>query len=194
MALWRFKSAVKTFSLFEEAVKIARSSNAEDLTQVTYVSRRDFEERETFIFATSAPCIEYVSLMIENAVLLRTHRAGRVYAGFERLSRMEAVADRYLRIADVSERLYIFGEADWRPPRHPNMRVIALQRDARLAREWFIIASSPVLQAALIALDEDGAQATFDAKKFRALKTSSPQIVAQLAAIAEELVDLSLAA
>ena len=187
---------MKKFSLFEEAIRIAQSSNREDLTEVTYISRRDFDERETFTFETSAPCLEYVSLLIENAVLLRTHRAGRVYAGFEKLSFMEAIVDRYLRIADVSERVYVFGEMDWKPPRHPNMRVIALPHDATSGREWFIIANSPVLRVALVAHDKEGAnaQVSFEARKFRALKTSNPAIVAQLAAIAEEMVDLSLAA
>lgn len=199
MPLWRFgglRSAVKTFSLFEEAIKIAKSSEGEDLTEVTFISRRDFDERETFTFETGAACLEYVSLLIENAVLLRTHRAGRVYAGFEKLSSMEGIVDRYLRIADVSERVYVFGEADWHPPRHPNMRVIALARDHRLTRECFVIASSPVLKVALIASYKEGAnsQASPEARRFRALKTSNPAIVARLTAIAEELVDLSLAA
>jgi DICT domain-containing protein len=187
---------VKTFSLFEEALKIADSSGGEDFTEVTFISRRDFDERETFTFETSAPCLEYVSLLIENAVLLRTHRAGRVYAGFEKLSRMEVIADRYLRIADISERVYVFGEADWKPPRHPHVRVIALPRDALLAREWFVIANSPVLKVALVALDKEsaGTQANFEARKFRALKTSNPDVVARLSAITEELIDLSLAA
>lgn len=186
---------MKTLSLFEEALKIAQSSNSEDLTQVTYVSRRDFDERETFTFETSAPCLEYVSLLIENAVLLRTNRAGRVYAGFEKLSYMEAIIDRYLRIADVSERVYVFGEVDWRPPRHPNMRVISLPRDSRLARERFVIANSPAMRVALVAVNEEIAGArTPETGKFRALKTSNPAIITRLTAIAEELVDLSLAA
>jgi hypothetical protein len=187
---------VKTLSLFEEALKIARSSDAEDLTQVTYVSRRDFDERETFTFETSTPCLEYVSLMIENAVLLRTNRAGRVYAGFGKLSCMEAIVDCYLRIADVSERVYVFGEADWKLPRHPNMRVISLPRDSRLAREWFVIANSPVMRVALVAVNEEhaGGAHRSEAGKFRALKTSNHAIIMRLTAIAEELVDMSLAA
>ena len=181
--------------MLEEALRIARPSGPEELGQVTYISRDDFEMRETFTFETCAPCLEYLSLMIENAVLLRTNRAGRLYAGFEKLSRMEGIVDRYLRIADVSERVYVFGEADWKPPRHPNMRVVALQKDARLAREWFVIASSSSLRVALIAFDEEG----FDAprpeeRKFRAFKTSDPLIVAQLVTVADELINLSLAA
>jgi DICT domain-containing protein len=188
---------VKTFSLFEEALKIAKSSQGEDLTQVAFISRRDFDERETFTFETGAPCLEYVCLLIENAVLLRTHRAGRVYAGFEKLSTMETIVDRYLRIADVSERVYVFGEPDWHPPRHPNMRVIELAYDSRLAREWFVIASSPVMKVALVASDKDSTNAqpiSSEARRFRALKTSNPAIVARLTDIAEQLVDLSLAA
>ena len=186
---------MKTLSLFEEALKIASSSALEDLTQISCISRRDFDERETFIFETSAPCLEYVSLLIENAVLLRTNRAGRVYAGFERLSCMEAIVDRYLRIADVSERVYVFGEADWKPPRHPNMRVIALPRDSRLAREWFVIANSPEMRVALVARGEETLSApTSETRKYRALKTSNPEIITRLTNIAEELVDLSLAA
>jgi DICT domain-containing protein len=188
---------VKTFSLFEEALKMAESSDGEDLTEVTFISRRDFNERETFTFETSAPCLEYVSLLIENAVLLRTHRAGRVYAGFEKLSHLEGIVDRYLRIADVSERVYVFGEADWKLPRHPNLRVIALPKDSPLAREWFVIANSPALRVAFVALDKETAgtqEAHVEARRFRALKTSNPAIVARLTAIAEELIDLSLAA
>ena len=186
---------MKTVSLFAEALKLAQSFHVEALNQVSFVSRRDFEERETFTFETSAPCLEYVSLLIENAVLLRTHRAGRVYSGFEKLSHMETLVERYLRIADVSERVYVFGEADWQPPRHPNMRVIALPHDSRLTREWFVIANSPALRVAILALDEDNQSAlTFEARKLRALKTSNPEIITRLSDIAEELVDLSLAA
>ncbi|HKS29193.1 MAG TPA: DICT sensory domain-containing protein [Pyrinomonadaceae bacterium] len=187
---------MKTFSLFEEALKIAQSSHGEDFPEVTFVSRRDFDERETFTFETGAPCLEYVSLLIENAVLLRTHRAGRVYSGFEKLSNMESIVDRYLRIADVSERVYVFGEPDWQPPRHPNMRVVELVSDSRLSREWFVVASSPVLKAALVAADKNstGSQASHEARRFRALKTSDPAIVTRLADIVEELIDLSLAA
>lgn len=192
------KSAVKNFSMLEEAIRIAQSSKPEDLGQVTYISRRDFDERETFTFRSATPCIEYVSLMIENAVLLRTNRAGKVYAGFEKLSRMEGIVDRYLRIADVSERVYVFGESDWQPPRHPNMRVIRLARDARLAHEWFIIASSSSLRVALIASNEAkesaSSQSSQEAGIFRAFKTSNPSIITQLTAVAEEFVDISLAA
>jgi DICT domain-containing protein len=181
------------FSMFAEAVASA-GERAEDLGAVTHVSRRDFDERATFRFRACVPALEYVSLLIENAVLLRTHRGGRLYAGFERLSRMEGVVDRYMRIADVSERVYVFGEPDWRPPRHPNMRVIELNGAARLAREWFVVASSPALRVALVGLGEEGldARPVPEERTFTALKTHDPEVVRHLAASAESLIDDSL--
>jgi hypothetical protein len=181
--------------MFEQALKIAQSSRVEDLGRVSYISRRDFDERETFIFRSQVPCLEYVSLLIENALLLRINRTGRVYVGFEKLSRMEAIIDRYLRIADLSERVYVFGEQDWKPPRHPHMKLIPVPRDSKLGREWFVIAESSTLRVALVAHDEDRFDVPmFEERGFRAFKSSDPAIVTQLAAAAEGLIDSAMAA
>jgi DICT domain-containing protein len=179
--------------MFDQAVAFA-GETVEDLGTVTHVSRRDFDERATIRFRAQVPALEYLSLLIENAVLLRTHRGGRLYAGFERLSRMEPVVDRYMRISDVSERVYVFGEPDWRPPRHPNLRVIGLDAAARLAREWFVVADSPALRVALVGLGEEGltARAVPEERTFAALKTHDPAVVRRLAAAAEGLIDNSL--
>ena len=83
---------MKDFSMYDCALKAAGAS-FEDLGTVSHVSRRDFDERPTFGFRARVPCLEYISLLIENALLLRTHRAGRLYAGFEKLSRMEPVVE-----------------------------------------------------------------------------------------------------
>jgi DICT domain-containing protein len=185
---------VKDFSMYEYALE-AIGSSVEDLGEVSNISRKDYEERTTFRCLTNVPPLEYISLLIEMAILLRTNRAGRVYVGFERLSHMEPIADRFLRIADVSERLYVFGEADWKPPRHPHMRLIHTSSDSRLSREWLIIADSPSLRVALVAEDLDGFDApNLDARRFRAIKTSDPSIVSRLADAAEELIDSLLAA
>jgi DICT domain-containing protein len=167
---------------------------AEKFGSVAHVSRREFAEHVTFTFRAPVPALEYISLLIENALLLRTHRGGRVYAGFEKLSLMEGVVDRYMRIADVSERVYVFGEPDWQPPRHPNLRVVALAEDVRLAREWFVVADSPSLRIGLVAVDDDGFDAPDPEKRnFRALKTSDPAIILRLVEATESLIDRSLA-
>jgi DICT domain-containing protein len=182
--------------MYKQALELASSSPTENLGRVSNVSRRDFEERETFRFHTCLPCLEYLSLLIETALLLRTNRTGRVYVNFGKLSNMESVVDRYLRIADVSERVYAFGEADWKPPRHPNLRLIELPHNSQLAREWFVIADSSTLRAALVAVEEQDTNlpAYEQTLSFNALKTSDPRIVNELAATAEGLIDLSLAA
>lgn len=177
-------------SLFEEALKIALEARMDNLGEVSNISRRDFEERESFLFRAKVPCMEYVSLMIENALLLKGTRRGTVYAGFEKLSRMEAVATRYLRIADLSERVYVFGEADWNPPRHPHLKVIQIPENSKLAREWFVIVESSTLRVALVGRDEDGFHLpVLEDRTFSAFKSSAPAVVSQLAAIADGLID-----
>ena len=186
---------MKKFSMFEYALKIADASRVEDMGYISNISRRDFDERATFKFSSQVPCLEYVSLLIENAILLRTNRAGRVYAGFQKLSRMEPIVDRYLRIADVSERLYIFGEVDWKPPRHPHMQLMPVPPGSLLSREWFVIANSSTLRAALVALDQEGfARPVLEERTFLAFKSSDAAVVTHLAAAAENLIDASLAA
>lgn len=178
--------------MFEHALKVAGNS-VEDLGDTSHISRRDFDERATFRFRAQVPSMEYLSLLIENGLLLRAHRGGRVYAGFERLSRMEPVVDRYMRIADLSERVFVFGEHDWTPPRHPNMKIVKPSRELKLIREWFVIADSPTMQVALVGVDEDERDTPiFEARRFRALKTSFPDYVKQLAAAAEQLIDGAL--
>ena len=184
---------MKNFSLFEQALKIAGPQV--NLGTLSSISRRDFNERDSFIFRAPAPSLEYASLMIENSLLLKTNRSTRIYAGFEKLSFMQPVAERYLRIADISECVYVFGEADWQPPRHPNLRCVPLSPDFRLVREWFLIADSPAIPVALVALDEEGFEGQkFDQRVFSAFKSSEPRVVRELTGAVEGLINWSLAA
>jgi len=185
---------MQDFSVFEQ-VRGWHDLPQSDLGTISNLSRRDFVERETFFFRAQTPCIEYASLMIENALLLRTNRTSRIYAGFQKLSCMQPVIDRYLRIADVSGTIYVFGEADWQPPRHPNLRVIDLARGSRMTRELFLIADASTFQTALVAQDEDGFEHEEpDRRHYAAFKSSNAWIVGQLAVAVEGLIDLSFAA
>jgi DICT domain-containing protein len=185
---------VKQFSLFDYAVTLS-APQLDELGQVACVARKDFEQHESFVCRTSTACVEYACLMIENAVLLRTNRGGRVYAGFEKLSELQPIIDRYLRIADVSETVYLFGEPDWRPPRHPNIRVVPLSRDFRLAREWFLIVESSTLHTAFLAFDEESDEDTLPEHiRYWALKTSNQATVNGLVNAIEGVINWSLAA
>ena len=185
---------MKNFSIFEQALRLSGAQDIENIGEIPSLSRRDFLERESFICHTTTASVEYTSLMIENAILLRTNRSGRVYAGVEKLSALQPIIDRYMRIADVSECVYLFGQDDWRPPRHPNIRLITLNNDLRLAREWFVITHSTSLSCALIAFDEAGPEALAEQSRYWALKTSNPRFVGNLANAVEGVIDWSLAA
>ena len=185
---------MKTFSVFDYA--LTRSDGQlEDLGQVASIARREFEERESFVCRTTTASVEYGSLMIENSLLLRTNRGGRVYAGFERFSQLQPIIDRYLRIADVSESVYLFGQDDWKPPRHPNVRVITLNPDFQLSREWFVITQSSSLCTAFLAYDEAGTDTMVPEQiRYWAIKTSNVGIVSALVNAVEDVIDWTLAA
>ena len=186
---------MKDFSIFEYGLKLSPIDQTQDLGQVASISRRDFEDRETFICRTTAASVEYLCLLIDNAILLRTNRTGRVYAGFEQLSAVQPIIDRYLRIADLSECVYLFGEADWMPPKHPNIRVIELPSAVRLSRETFLIVQSSNLNRALVAFDEESEDDSLSEQiRYWALKTSNPNVVQSLATGIEGMIDWSLAA
>ncbi len=186
--------AVKNFSIFEQALTYTGVESIENIGEIASLVRRDFQERESFICHTTTASVEYGCLMIENAILLRTNRSGRVYAGVEKFSALQPIIDRYMRIADVSESVYLFGQDDWKPPRHPNIRLITLNQDFRLAREWFVITSSKSLSCALIAFDEANNDAAREQIRYWALKTSNAGLVRNLANAVEGVIDWSLAA
>jgi len=185
---------VKNFSIFEQALKHSVVENVENIGEIASLTRRDFLEHESFVCHTTTTSVEYGCLMIENAILLRTNRSGRVYAGVERLSALQPIIDRYMRIADVSETVYLFGQDDWRPPRHPNIRLITLEQDYRLAREWFVITHSNSLSGAIVAFDETCTDSTPEQVRYWALKTSNASLVNALASAVEGVIDWSLAA
>ena len=185
---------MKNFSIFEQALKFSGVEQTENLGEMASLARRDFAERESFICHTTTATVEYACLLIENAVLLRTNRAGRVYAGVEKLSSLQPIIDRYMRIADVSETVYLFGQDDWRPPRHPNIRLVTLNHDFRLAREWFVIAQSPSLNAAFVAFDETGPDSLPEQIRYWALKSSNALVVRGLANAVDGVIDWTLAA
>ena len=185
---------MKNFSIFEQALKFSGAQAIENIGEIASLGRKDLIGRESFICHTTTASVEYACLLIENQILLRTNRAGRVYAGVEKLSALQPIIDRYMRIADVSEAVFLFGQDDWRPPRHPNIRLIALKQDFRLAREWFVITHSKSLNFAVVAFDETGADVLPEQIRYWALKTSDSNLVGSLANAVEGVIDWSLAA
>ena len=185
---------MKNFSVFEYALDYS-GIGLDNLGQIASIARKEFVERESFICHTTTASVEYGCLMIENDVLLRTNRGGRVYAGFGKLSQLQPIIDRYLRIADVSEYVYLFGQDDWQPPHHPNIRVIVLRPEFQLSRELFLITSSSSLMTAFVAVDEGASDTnTTEAFRYWALKTSNSSTVNGLINAVEGVIDWTLAA
>jgi len=185
---------VKNFSVFEYALDYS-GARLDDLGQSANIVRKEFVEHESFICRTTTASVEYACLMIENDILLHTNRGGRVYAGFGKLSQLQPIIDRYLRIADLSEYVYLFGQDDWQPPRHPNVRVIVLRPEFQLSREWFLITASSSLTTAFVAVDEGGLDANMPEQiRYWALKTSNRSTVKGLINAVEGVIDWTLAA
>jgi len=184
---------VKNFSVFEYALDYS-GTRLDNLGQIASIARKEFVERESFICRTTTASVEYGCLMIENDVVLRTNRGGRVYAGFGKLSQLQPIIGRYLRIADVSEYVYLFGQDDWQPPRHPNIRVIVLRPEFQLSQELFLITSSSSLMTAFVAVDEGSDTNTTEALRYWALKTSNRSTVNGLINAVEGVIDWTLAA
>ncbi len=186
---------MKDFSIFDYALQYSAGEQLKNLGQIASLARRDFEEHESFVCRTTTASVEYACLMIENTLLLRTNRGGRVYAGFEKFSQLQPIIDRYLRIADVSESVYLFGENDWQPPRHPNIHPVSLKSEYRLAREWFLITQSSTLSAAIVAFDEEGKDSELPEQiRYWALKTTKKKSVSELVSAIEGMIDWTLAA
>ncbi|MFN2532387.1 MAG: DICT sensory domain-containing protein [Pyrinomonadaceae bacterium] len=187
---------MKDFSIFEYALNLSAVDQTENLGEVPSITRSDFVERKSFICRSTIAAVEYGCLLIENALLLHTNRGGRVYAGFRKLSSLQPVIDRYLRIADVSEAVFVFAQPDWQLPRHPNIRLIPLKEDLRLGRECFLIVESSTLNIAFVAFDEVPfeSDASSEQMRFWLMKTSDLAIVRPLAHAVEGVINWTLAA
>ncbi len=89
-----------------------------------------------------------MSYEIENAALLEGAR-GRIFAGFQRLSRFLPQAERYRKLAALSEHVYVFGLPDVSPPAVNNITYIPLERTHALVKEWFVVAYGSEFYSAL---------------------------------------------
>lgn len=184
---------MKQFSIFDCALKFSSLQQSKNQAQVASLMRRDFEARESFACYMTIASVEHACLMIENALLLKSQRGGRVYAGFEKLSSLRPVMECYLRIADLSEAVYLFGVDDWAPRRHPNIRQVSLAPDFCLAHEFFLITQSSSMKTAFVARNEE-LMDKGNQRVYGAFKSSDANIVTNLANAIEGVIDWTLAA
>ncbi len=78
------------------------------------------------------------SYEIENATLLDGART-RIFAGFQYLSKFLPQMQRYRRIAERAQLVYVFGVPDIAPPPIANITYVPLRPEDQLAKEWFLL-------------------------------------------------------
>jgi DICT domain-containing protein len=99
------------------------------------------------------------------------------YAGFQRFSAFPQQSQRYERLGTVCQRVYIFGIADVQPPSIPGVEFVALDPDAPLAREWFLLVDTPEFWTLLSTREMEGADPVTGQRRFDGLWTFDAPIV-----------------
>lgn len=93
---------------------------------------------------------------VEDHVVSADLQDARVLAGFQHLSRVQGVLDRYRRVLDVAGEVTLFGIGDhsWHADL-PGVREVSLP-DIDLAHEWFVVVDTPSEPSLLVARPVDG--------------------------------------
>lgn len=140
-------------------------------------------------FETKIPNLEKMCYIMEK-VLLNKGEGATVYAGFQKQSRAEAIWDRYHKMADNVEQIYVFGENDANLDPHPNIKFINLPPRHELIREWFLVIDKPIGKSMMVAYDLDGFGKYENEKdrNFKGAKTQRPEAVTKAVELLEDLI------
>jgi len=141
-------------------------------------------------YETKVPNLERMCYIMESVVLKAGKKQGDVYAGFQKISRAEAIWDRFLKMADNVDHLYVFGEKDKVLPSHPNIKFIYLPQNHPLVREWFLVLDIKYMRNMMTAYDLDG----FGTKpleidrNFKGAKTVNTKIIDEAIALLKQII------
>ncbi|MBM7555413.1 DICT sensory domain-containing protein [Halanaerobacter jeridensis] len=131
-------------------------------------------------YETKIPKLEQMCYIMEKVLLNKDDASDTtVYAGFQKVSRAEAIWDRYLDLADTVGKVYLFGENDADLESHPDIEFIYLPEKHELIREWFLVVDQPLAKSMMVAYDLDGFGLYEDEKKrnFKGAKSNNPKVV-----------------
>jgi len=142
---------MKNFSIYDEIFKDVEGD---------IIKMSSSESDKTFSIAnikyeTQIPNLERMCYIMES-VALNKKREGTIYAGFQKISRAEKIWDRYLKIADNVDKIYLFGEKDTTLESHPNIEFVYLPPNHKLIREWFLVMDIKFSRNMMVAYDLDG--------------------------------------
>lgn len=82
--------------------------------------------------------MSYVSYEIENA-LINGETSGRIFSGFQLMSKFIPQIPRYTKLAQNAERVFVFGIPDVVLPEIENITYVPLKESDQLAKEWFAV-------------------------------------------------------
>lgn len=160
---------MKSFSVMEATKKSLAASGESAARRIDLHA----DEDTTGAFSADAHALLHWCRINERLVIDQALSDARVYAGFERLSRLSPVEARYGRMADVASEVWVIGEND-RTPRLRRART-AFVTEGPLLREWFLLISSSRYNCLITARDLDGFETgrPVTDRRFEGLKTFS---------------------
>ena len=122
------------------------------------------------------PTMTRISYTIEDAT--RKNQAyNRIFAGFQRYSRVVPQLHRYREIARYAESIYIFGVPDVDLPAIENVLYVPLSKTDRLAHEWFVISSGADFSSALCSTERSHIDDPDNQRRFEGLWTFDTAMV-----------------
>ncbi|MGM0369606.1 MAG: DICT sensory domain-containing protein [Bacillota bacterium] len=179
---------MKEVSLYEEIFSEIEG-DVEDLTDSVSDSKL---KSNSLKYETNIPNLEQMCYIMERVLLGKDDGSDiTVYAGFQKVSRAEAIWDRYLEIADIVDQVYLFGENDANLESHPNIDFIYLPDKHELIREWFLVVDQPLAKSMMVAYDLDGFGKYPNEKdrNFKGAKSNNPRVVSDAIDLLEDVID-----
>jgi DICT domain-containing protein len=117
-----------------------------------------------------------MSRAMEDVILLDGAH-GRIFSSFQRMSRFLPQAERYQKLAEKAEHVYIFGEKDVEVPIIPNTTYVFLSKTDALVKEWFVVAYAPEYQSVLATRELSDIDDPDDIRTFQGIWTFDRNMV-----------------
>lgn len=141
---------------------------------------------QQLVFTSTVDVLNILGTQIEETILNNT-LAPHVFIGMQSFSAFELFASHYADLAQMCQKLTVFGVADKQPAPLPNTEFIALPEGTTLARERFVIVNHAGWQVALLAQEDVDEERWGRQRRYSGLLTFAPQVVERCNMIAAML-------
>ncbi|HSH04572.1 MAG TPA: ATP-binding protein [Anaerolineae bacterium] len=120
-----------------------------------------------------------ISAQIEAAVIENSLKT-RVFAGFQKMSFFLPMVNRYKKLAQTAETVWVFGVPDVTPPEIDNVKYVYLDEADKLTSEWFLVVDTPTYFSALSAFDLTGFDVPHKLRQFKGVWTFEADLTHRL--------------